>query len=207
MGLLSRRLKIDFESIVSVVVLEQTQLYKRKSNLGLSFGSSIGDSRVIAMDENVPSGTETKFSVTFKDGKKKIITAMSGTDECTRLLQLAIDPPNKEFHVRGESKKGSASVQLQKNQLANGQYTVGEEIPAGSYDFTWIFGSGRLLIFKDSSDTKTLGACRYFQWIGNRYDYEFRQCINVDCEDGNVIVLAGNLIVEISKSRKPQIDL
>ncbi len=67
---------IDFDAIRSVVILEQTQLYKGKSNWGLSFGSTLGDSRVIAMDGgNVPAGAEIKFSVTYKNGKQEIVKA------------------------------------------------------------------------------------------------------------------------------------
>ncbi len=207
MGLFSKKTKIDFDNIISVVILEQTQLYKGKSNWGVSFGSDFGDGRVIAMDGSVPAGAEIKFSVTYKDGRKEIITAMSGTDVCTKLLQLAMDPPSNVIVSANEPKKEYVPVQLQKNQLPNGRYVVGEEIPAGTYDFTWIFGNGSIHIFKDASDTKTLGASKYFQWIGDKHDYEFRQCINVNCELGNVIILDGNLIVEISRSNEVQIDL
>lgn len=207
MGLFSKKQRLSFDDIVSVVILEQTQLYQGKSNWGMSFGSHIGDGRVIAMNETVPTGTEIKFSVNFKDGHKEVITAMSGTDMCTKLLQLAIDPPSEISATTAEQKAEYVPVGLQKNQLPNGRYIVGEEIPAGIYDFTWVFGGGSMHIFKDSSDTQTLGASKYFQWIGNQHDYEYRQCINVHCEQGNVIVLDGNLIVEISRSKKVQIEL
>lgn len=51
MGLFSRQQKeLEFENIISVVILEQTQLYKNKSKWGVSFGSTLGDGHVIAMD-------------------------------------------------------------------------------------------------------------------------------------------------------------
>lgn len=207
MGLFSKKTKIDFDNIISVVILEQTQLYKGKSNWGVSFGSDFGDGRVIAMDGSVPAGAEIKFSVTYKDGRKDIVTAMSGTEECTKLLQIAIDPPSVMPSVVETTSEKYVPVQLQKNQLPNGRYIVGEEIPVGTYDFTWVFGNGSIHIFKDISDTKTLGASKYFQWIGDKHDYEFRQCLNVNCENGNVIVLDGNIVVEISRSKKVEIDL
>lgn len=207
MGIFSRKSRLDFADIISVVILEQTQLYKAKSNWGMSFGSDFGDGRVIAMDGSVPAGAEIKFSVTYKDGRKDIVTAMSGTEECTKLLQLAIDPPSVMPSMVETTSEEYVPVQLKKNQLPNGRYIVGEDIPVGTYDFTWVFGNGSIHIFKDITDTRTLGASKYFQWIGDKHDYEFRQCLNVNCEQGNVIVLDGNIVVEISRSKKVEIDL
>ncbi len=207
MGIFSRKSRLDFDDIISVVILEQTQLYKAKSNWGMSFGSDFGDGRVIAMDGSVPAGAEIKFSVTYKDGRKDIVTAMSGTEECTKLLQLAIDPPSVMPSMVETTSEEYVPVQLKKNQLPNGRYIVGEDIPVGTYDFTWVFGNGSIHIFKDITDTRTLGASKYFQWIGDKHDYEFRQCLNVNCEQGNVIVLDGNIVVEISRSKKVEIDL
>ena len=42
MGLFgNKKSKIDLENIISVVLLEQTQLYGKKNNWGLSFGDKI----------------------------------------------------------------------------------------------------------------------------------------------------------------------
>lgn len=208
MGLFHKARGIAFENIASVTILEQTQLYKGQSNWGMSFGSTMGDGRVIAMNETVPAGAEVTFSITYKDGKQEIVKAKSGTDICTRLLQLALDPPRT---VDGNPTEGDAQrpyqrVELQKNQLPNGKYIAGKDFPVGIYDFTWVFGSGTLMLFKDLSDTRTLGACLFSQWVGTN-DYEQRQCINVHCDEGNVLVLQGNLIVQISRSKKVEIDL
>ncbi len=97
-------------------------------------------------------------------------------------------------------------VVLQKNQLPNGKYLVGRDIPAGIYDFTWIFGNGSIMKFKNDHDT-TLGATTYFQHIGDKYDYEYKQCLNVHCEEGELIDIDGNVVVQIAKSQKVQIDL
>ena len=43
MGLFgNKKNKIDLENIISVVLLEQTQLYGKKNNWGLSFGDTFG---------------------------------------------------------------------------------------------------------------------------------------------------------------------
>lgn len=158
----------------------------------------------------IPDGADITFSVTYKDGKKEIVKERSGTDRCNRLLQLALDPPMQETerHAVDDRRQGDYTpVTLEKNQLPNGKYLVGRDIPAGIFDFTWVFGDGSINIYKDETDTSTLGANLYFQWIGNRYDYEYRQCLNVRLEEGNVLVLNGNILVQIARSKKVVIDL
>lgn len=148
MGLFTNR-SIDFDQIQSVVILEQTQLYKGRSNWGLTFGSTLGDSRVIAMDGgNVPAGAEIKFSVTYKNGKQEVVKAKSGTELCDRLLQMAIDPSAEGATGQTNSVDVNAEykpVPLGKNQLPNGEYLIGRHIPIGIYDFTWVFGSGDIM--------------------------------------------------------------
>ena len=205
MGLFTNK-SIDFDKVSSVVILEQTQLYKGNSNWGLSFGSTLGDSRVIAMDGgNVPVGMEIKFSVTYKNGKKEIIKATSGTELCDRLLQMAIDPAAVAPSGTTTSSEYEP-VSLGKNQLPNGDYLIGRDIPAGTYDFTWVFGSGDIMKFMNDHDT-TLGATTYFQHVGTKYDYEYRQCLNVDCKDGELLKINGNVIVGIAKSKKVELEL
>lgn len=52
MGILGKR-KIRMEDIVSVVLLEQTQNYSKRTRSGLVFGDSIFNSDVVLMDGNV----------------------------------------------------------------------------------------------------------------------------------------------------------
>ena len=209
MGLFNSK-KIDFDNIQSVVILEQTQIYKEKSNWGLSFGSNLGDSRVIAVNGGaVPTKTEIKFSITYKDGRQQIVKTTSETDLYDRLLQLAIDPVDKttdEVSSNSNIKKNKEKVSIKKNQLPNGDYVIGRDIPPGIYDFTWVFGSGAIMKFKNEHDT-TLGATTYFENIGAEYDYEFKQCLNVECKKGELLVINGNVVVEISKSREIELDL
>ena len=202
------RKKIDFDQIKSVVVLEQTQLYRQGSNLGFSFGSTPSDGRVMAAgSSNVPCGAEYKFSVTYKNEEKAIIKAMSGTDLCDRLLQLAIDmEPSSAEGSHKSNPYEYEMVSLQKNQLPCGNYLIGRDIPSGTYDFTWVFGNGSIMKFLNDHDT-TLGATTYFQHVGNKYEYEYRQCLNVSCNDGELLIIDGNVIVGISRSRKIQLDL
>jgi len=197
---------IDFDKIQSVVILEQTQLYKRKSSWGLSIGSAPGDSRTIAMDGgSAPAGTEFTFSITCKNGRKEIVKAVSGTELCDRLLQTAMDPKTESIESSGGA-HDYEPVSLGKNQLPNGEYLIGRDIPAGTYDFTWVFGSGDIMKFKNDQDT-TLGAVTCFQHVGIKSEYECRQCLNVDCKDGELLKINGNVIVGIARSKKVDLDL
>lgn len=205
MGLFGKnREEINFEDIASAVIIEQTQLYRNGSSWGVSLGAHSGDDRIIAMNGNVPAGLEVKFSVTYKNGTKEIIKAKSGTELCDRLLQIAIDPAPAQSAEQGDD-KAYTPVTLGKNQLPAGQYIIGKDIPAGTYDFTWVWGSGSITKFK-SSDT-TLKENNYFQWVGNTHSYEARQCINVKCADGEMLEIGGNIIVGISKSKPVELDL
>jgi len=156
----------------------------------------------ILTSETVPAGTKLTFSVTYKDGRQEIIKAVSGTELCDRLLQMALDPAGKKSPGNGNY----VPVELQKNQLPNGSYLIGRDIPAGVYDFTWVFGDGQLSKYKNDHDT-TLGACTYFEQVGNQYDYQNRQLLNVDCREGEMLRINGNVIVAISRSKKVELDL
>ena len=209
MGLFSRQQKeLEFENIISVVILEQTQLYKNKSKWGVSFGSTLADGHVIAMDGSIPAGSEIKFSVTYRNGKKEIIKAMSGTEVCDRLLQLAVDPssPQVQDTTYNPPVKEPSLVSVGKNELPSGRYIIGKDIPEGTYDFTWVWGKGSISKYKNDHDT-TLGTSTYFQWMGNTQDYEFRQCLNVKCVNEEMLDLGGNMIVRISKSKPIELDL
>mgnify|MGYP007064463867 CR=1 FL=1 len=80
MGIFGKR-KIRIEDIVSVVLLEQTQNYSKRTRSGLVFGNSIFNPDVVLMDGNAePTGATYTFSVTLKDGSKDIVKADSGTE-------------------------------------------------------------------------------------------------------------------------------
>lgn len=203
------KIRHTYDDIVSVVILERTQLYKSKSNWGLTFGNGgLFDNQVIAMEGGqVPDGMIITFSVTYRDGAKKIIKARSGTGKCDRLLQLSADSAVSRYvGETAKPPKPYTPVELQKNQLPSGSYIIGKDIPVGTFDFTWIYGSGSIMKFKNDHDT-TLGACTYFKNMGDRYDYEYRQCLHVACAEGEKLVIDGNLIVQISRSKKVEIDV
>ena len=104
MGLFgNKKSKIDLENIISVVLLEQTQLYGKKNNWGLSFGNACGAPMI--MEQTVPTGSRLKFSVTYRNGKKEIVEVLSGTVEADVLLQKAIDPEMPDSSNNIQQKK------------------------------------------------------------------------------------------------------
>lgn len=207
MGLFgNKKSKVDLENIISVVLLEQTQLYGKKNNWGLSFGDTFGSPMV--MEQTVPTGSRLKFSVTYRNGKKEIVEVLSGTAEADALLQKAIDPDITDSSGDTQQKESVPykPITVQKNQLPTGDYLIGRDIPVGIYDFTWVYGHGVIQKFKNDHDS-TLGASTYYENVGAQYDYEYRQCFHVVCTEGELLKITGNLIVEISKSKKIELDL
>jgi hypothetical protein len=203
----------NFDNIVSVVLIEQTQKYKNKTSWGLSFSSSaFGDP--IAMSQSVPDGTELIFSVTYNNGKKKIMKVMSGTTLADRLLQMALDPDEKNMQAArgdGESAQNNCAdekplIKLKKNQLPQGRYIIGKELPEGTFDFTWVWGEGYLSLYKTGENT-TLGNNLFHENVGVAHEYQYRQCLHLQCAPGNMLIIGGNLVVEISRSPKLEIDL
>lgn len=167
------------------------------------------------MSQSVPDESELTFSVTYKTDRRKILKVMSGTELADRLLQMEMDPdtktvatgkavsksPQKHSHTAGK-----AMFKLGKNQLPQGRYMFGTDLLVGTFDFTWVWGSGSIGLYGTAENT-TLGNCLYYQNVGNKQDYEYRQCLHVQCESGNMLIINGNLVVEIARSPKPEIDL
>ena len=127
MGIFGKR-KIRIEDIVSVVLLEQTQNYSKRTRSGLVFGNSIFNPDVVLMDGNAePTGATYTFSVTLKDGSKDIVKADSGTAICDRLLQMALDGESVIPMDNEQLSKDKKAPELQKNQLPQGVYKVGRD--------------------------------------------------------------------------------
>lgn len=214
MGIFSRNQGENHNNITSAVLIEQTQKYRNKTSWGLSFSNSpFGDP--IAMSQTVPDGTELTFSITYKNGRKKILKVMSDTAVADRLLQMSLDPDKRNAsadRVEGKSGQNTASaegkplIKLGKNQLPHGRYIIGKDLPEGTFDFTWVWGEGYFSLYKTDENT-TLGNNLYLENVGIAHEHQYRQCLHLQCTAGNMLIIDGNLVVEISRSPKLKIDL
>ena len=107
------------------------------------------------MSQSVPDGAELSFSVTYKTGRRKILKVMSGTALADRLLQMAMDPDIKQREAKQAVGKASqkvphtsekALIQLRKNQLPQGRYIFGKDLPVGTFDFTWSMSERNMIM-------------------------------------------------------------
>lgn len=82
-----------------------------------------------------------------------------------RLLQMALDPDKRNAsadRIKGKSGQNALSaegkpiIKLGKNQLPQGRYIIGKDLPEGIFDFTWVWGEGYLSLYKTDENT-TLG--------------------------------------------------
>lgn len=94
--------------------------------------------------------------------------------------------------------------QLQKNQLISDVYVIGKDIPAGTYDFTLVKGSGYLKKFSDARDS--FETMNYSEYMGN-HEWESEICIGVPCREGEYLHVEGNVVIGIQKTAKVEIDL
>lgn len=91
---------------------------------------------------------------------------------------------------------------IQKNQLPNGRYVIGKDIPVGTFDLELLHGDG--LIYKYISETSKED--NYRAWLRpGKSGLAF--CINVQCQEGEVLEIPKNMVVGISRSNKVVLDL
>ena len=124
-----------------------------------------------------------------------------------RLLQMALDPDKRSAPAGGldgrsgqnaVSAEGKPLIKLGKNQLPQGRYIIGRDLPEGTFDFTWVWGDGYISLYKTDEST-TLGDNLYHENVGVAHEYQYRQCLHLQCTAGNMLIIGGNLVVEISR--------
>jgi hypothetical protein len=130
----------------------------------------------------------------------------SGTRLCDQLLQKALDTENVMASEKPQTSKiTKGAPKLQENQLPQGIYKVGTDIPAGVFDFHHVWGNGYLQVYK--AEETILGNLMFGEYVGDTYEYEKADCMHVVCENDWYVHVGGNLIVSISKSKKININL
>jgi hypothetical protein len=134
------------------------------------------------------------------------------------LIALTLKPRNKkrehtEYELeRTPAPKSPPSVvepyHLKTNELPQGSYLVGKDIPAGVYDFFVVYGTGgKFDIAKWDTNGKIIDGTWSFYWVGLKETYEKRELIHVMCEEGYTVKISGNVILKIAKSQNVHIDL
>lgn len=218
---------LNYADIISVVILEQTQLYTNSTQRSYSHEPFTWDNlRVIDVASSIPSGAEITFSVTFKGGRQEIVKAKSGTDKCSRLLQMAIDPKptgkklgalsSDECEAAPTDKDEAPVVEetespitIGKNQLPHGVYEIGKDIPAGTYDFEWIWGDHAFMLHQRYREKSQKGSVIESVTLSDKQTYSFysRQWLNVTLNDGEFLVIESNAVVSIKRSKGIELEL
>ena len=160
----------------------------------------------------IKSDVRILFAVRMNDGSAELIQAREGTKESLALLQLSESNTYIQTPVPQQSK---VSVQrtvepynLKRNELPQGSYIIGRDIPQGTYDFFVTYGQGgKFDIAKYDSNGKIINGTWDFYWVGLKEDYDHRELVHVYCQDGYKITISGNVILKIAKSKNVQIDL
>lgn len=214
MSIFKKKNNLDFTQIKSVVILETTQLYNESSSFGTSSGWHIGDVRYYDMPSTIsPAGMVYTFSVTFKNGTKEIYKVNSGTAVCDKLLQFVLDPDVNASCVgnvplkteeQGSEQKPSIDTDpdftLGKNQLPQGEYKIGSDIPAGRFDLKVVFGKGSLTHI-------TADKGRNFLWLGLKESYENSLVVGINLSEGDTLKIEGNVVLEISRTNDIKIEV
>jgi hypothetical protein len=97
---------------------------------------------------------------------------------------------------------------LGRNELPQGTYLIGRDIPPGTYDFFVVYGDGgKLDLAKRDEEGKIINGTWKFYWVGLKASYENREVVHVLCEEGFTLKITGNVILKIAKSQDVYIDL
>lgn len=210
------------KKIVSAKVVERTQFTKEEcAPSGFSLGS--GGGRLYWRFRQVPSHVEVKVDVVFEDGKHQRLTLTEGSGRYNRIMAICekrnevpaktlqrVQPSHKTLSPSQPSPEKSTSkvdyIDIKTNQLVAGVYVIGELIPEGNYDFRWIWGEGRVEKYIDSTCTYD-GRTTVTAYVGNTRDYEQQVLVNVVCKAGEYLIIKGNVIVEIRKSKPVVLNL
>lgn len=152
------------------------------------------------------------FAVRYQDGSAQLIQTREGSQTTMKLLQLCDDIANGRIQPPTPGPKLSTEpaqpYKLGKNELPQGQYLIGRDIPAGTYDFFVVYGfGGKFEIGKYDANNKAINGTWDFDWVGLKEDYEKRALIHVQCKEGYMIKITGSVILKIARSQKVQIDL
>lgn len=161
----------------------------------------------------IKSDCRLLFVVRLHNGAAELIQVKEGSSECLKLLQLSDDTMNGTIQAPPSPVKRTSSdpvqpYQLSKNELPQGSYLIGRDIPAGTYDFYVVYGTGgKFDLGQYDTAGKIIDGTWTFYWVGLKEEYEKRELIHIPCKDGYTVKISGNVILKIARSQQVRIDL
>jgi hypothetical protein len=153
------------------------------------------------------------FAIRLVDGSAQLIQTNEGSSDSLKLLQLCNVVPYETVPTAPQSSTEPAisitgePYKLKKNELPQGSYVIGRDIPPGKYDFFVVYGHGGCLeTAKYDANGNVIDETLNYYWVGLD-EHEERQVIHVNCPEGYRLTISGNVILRIAKSNKVHIDL
>ena len=118
---------------------------------------------------------------------------------------------NNQYSYKSSQCSNTMSLEayrLNKNDLTQGEYIIGKDIPVGVYDFFVVYGNGgKFDIAKYDENDKIIDGTWTFYWVGLQETYEKKELIHIDCKEGYTVKISGNVVLKIVKSQAVRIDL
>ena len=118
---------------------------------------------------------------------------------------------NNQYSSKSSQCSNSMSPEpyrLNKNDLTQGEYVIGKDIPVGVYDFFVVYGNGgKFDIAKYDDNDKIIDGTWAFYWVGLQETYEKKELIHIDCKAGYTVKISGNVVLKIVKSQAVRIEL
>lgn len=161
----------------------------------------------------IKSDCRILFTVRLVDGTSELIQVKEGSSESLKLLQLSDDTINGTIQapstpVRRVNADDVQPYQLGKNELPQGTYLIGEDIPAGTFDFFVVYGTGgKFDLAQYDTNGKIVDGTWNFFWVGLKEDYEKRELVHIQCKEGYTIKISGNVILKIAKAQQIKIEI
>ena len=108
---------------------------------------------------------------------------------------------------RGKAQTGSAeSYLLKPNELPQGVYQIGQDIPAGTYDLFVTYGEGEIELSQYAGNRKYEGEHQFYH-VGRKEKYQHPELVHLPCREGYTLKIKGNVVLKIVPSRPVQIRL
>lgn len=125
------------------------------------------------------------------------------SSESSSANSLCISEPSRFSNINSKE-----AYKLNNNNLTQGKYIIGKDIPVGVYDFFVVYGNGGKFDIAKYDDTgKIIDGTWTFYWVGLQQSYEKTELIHIDCKEGYIVKISGNVILRIVESQAVQIEL